>query len=115
MAAIILLIELAILFAVFAGIWKTFIKAGQPGWASIIPLYNLYILLKIVNKPGWWLLLFFVPLVNIVIAIIVALEVAKAFGKSSGFGIGLALLGPIFYMILGFGDARYQGAPAPAV
>lgn len=112
MEFIVLLIQLAIIVAVLAGFWKVFTKAGQPGWASIIPIYNAYILLKIAGKPGWWLLLFFIPIVNIVIGFIVALEVAKAFGKGAGFGIGLALLGFIFYPVLGFGDARYQGASA---
>ena len=111
--AIALLIELAILIVVIAGFWKVFTKAGQPGWASLIPFYNVYILTKIVGKPAWWLLLFFIPLVNVVIAIILALELAKAFGKGTGFGIGLAFLGVIFYPILGFGDATYQG-PASA-
>ena len=110
------LFYLAIIGVVIAGFWKTFVKAGQPGWASIIPIYNIYILLKIVGKPGWWVLLFFVPVVSLVIAIIVSLEVAKAFGKGTGFGVGLALLSPIFYPILGFGDATYQGsAPAATV
>ena len=107
--AIVLLIELAIIFVVLAGIWKVYTKAGQPGWASLIPIYNLYILLKIVGKPAWWILLFFIPVVNLVIAIIVAIEIAKAFGKSAGFGVGLAFLGFIFYPILGFGEATYQG------
>lgn len=106
------LIYVAIIGVIIAGIWKTFTKAGQPGWAAIIPIYNIYIMLKIANKPGWWLLLFFVPVVNFVIAIIVALEIAKAFGKGTGFGVGLALLGFIFYPILGFGDATYGSAPA---
>jgi hypothetical protein len=105
-----LLFQLAIIAVVIAGVWKVFTKAGQPGWASIIPFYNVYILLKIVGKPGWWLLLFLIPIVNIVIAIIVSLEIAKVFGKGAGFGIGLALLGCVFYPILGFGSATYQGS-----
>ena len=111
--AILLLIELAILFVVFAGIWKVFTKAGQPGWASLVPIYNIYVLTQIVGKPGWWILLLFIPVVNIVIAIILAIELAKSFGKGTGFGVGLAFLGVIFYPILGFGDATYQG-PASA-
>jgi hypothetical protein len=103
---------LAIAVLVIAGIWKVFVKAGHPGWAAIIPIYNLYILLKIAGRPGWWLLLFIVPVVSIVIAIIVAIDIAKSFGKGTGFGVGLAFLGPIFYPILGFGDASYQGAVA---
>lgn len=109
-----LLIYLAIIVVVIAGIWKVFVKAGQPGWAAIIPIYNIFVLLKIVGRPAWWLLLFFVPLVNIVVAIMLAIDVAKAFGKGVGFGIGLAFLAPIFYPILGFGGASYQGAPNAA-
>ncbi len=107
MAFLILLVELALIVLIIAGLWQTFTKAGQPGWAAIIPIYNIYILLKIAARPWWWLLLFLIPLVNIVIAIVVAIDVAKAFGKGAGFGIGLALLGFIFYPILGFGSATY--------
>jgi hypothetical protein len=103
--------QLAIILVILAGFWKVFTKAGYPGWASVIPIYNAYILLKIAGKPGWWLLLLIIPIVNIVIAFIIAIEIAKAFGKGTGFGIGLALLGFVFYPILGFGDASYKGAP----
>lgn len=109
MPAIALLIQLAIIFLVIAGVWKTFVKAGQPGWAAIVPIYNVFVFLKIAGKPAWWILLLIIPFVNIVIGIIVAIEFAKAFGKGTGFGIGLALLGAIFYPILGFGSATYQG------
>lgn len=107
MAFLILLVELALIVLVIAGLWQTFTKAGQPGWAAIIPIYNVYILLKVAARPWWWLLLLLIPLVNIVIAFVVAIDVAKAFGKGAGFGIGLALLGFIFYPILGFGSATY--------
>jgi hypothetical protein len=107
MELIVVLIQLAIVILVIAGIWKTFTKAGQPGWAAIIPIFNVYVLLKVANRPWWWLLLMLIPLVNLVIAIIVTLDVAKAFSKGTGFGIGLVFLGFIFYPILGFGDATY--------
>jgi len=113
-AAIVLLLELALLVVIVAGFWKVFVKAGQPGWAAIIPIYNCYILLKIVGRPAWWLILLFIPLVNFVIAILLAIDLAKSFGKSTGFAIGLLLLGFIFYPILGFGDATYQGPSAAA-
>jgi hypothetical protein len=92
--------------------WKVYVKAGQPGWAAIIPFYNIYVLLQIIGRPTWWLLLLFVPLVNIVIIILIELDVAKAFGKDTLFGIGLILLQPIFYGILAFGSAEYQGPVA---
>jgi len=92
--------------------WKVFTKAGQPGWASIIPIYNLYVWCKIVGRPWWWILLMLIPFVNFIILIILCIDMAKSFGKGAGFGIGLAFLGIIFWPILGFGSAQHQG---PAV
>jgi hypothetical protein len=114
-AAVVLLIELAIIIVVIIGWWKMFEKAGKPGWAAIIPIYNLIVLLEIIGKPIWWILLFLIPCVNFIVSILVALDVAKSFGKSAGFGVGLAFLPFIFYPILGFGDARYVGPSTPAV
>jgi hypothetical protein len=105
---IILAIYLAIVVLSIAGLWTTFTKAGQPGWGCIIPIYNIILLLRIAEKPMWWILLYLIPFVNIVIAIIVAVEVARNFGKGTGFGLGLAFLGFIFFPILGFGSARYR-------
>lgn len=93
--------------------WKVYTKAGQPGWAVLIPIYNFYVLLKIVGKPGWWLLLMLVPLVNIVIAIYVIHLLSKSFGQGTGFTFGLIFLSFIFYPILGYGAAKYVG-PAGA-
>lgn len=91
-------------------LWKVFQKAKQPGWAAIIPIYNIYILLKVVGRPGWWILLYLIPFVNIIVHLVVALDAAKSFGKSSVFGvIGLWLFSFIGYMIVGFGDAKYKG------
>jgi hypothetical protein len=109
---VILLIELAIAILVIAGFWKVFEKAGHPGWAAIVPIYNLYILCKVAGRPGWWIILMFIPFVNFIIFAIVSIDVAKSFGKGVGFGVGLWLLGMIFYPILGFGDAQYQGPAA---
>jgi len=103
-----LLIALVLVVVIIAGLWKTFEKAGQPGWAAIVPIYNVIILLKIAGRPMWWFVLMLIPFVSIIVAIIVAIDVAKNFGKSAGFGVGLALLGFIFYPILGFGDAEYN-------
>jgi len=90
--------------------WKIFTKAGQPGWASIIPIVNVYFLLKVAGRPGWWLILFFIPFVNVIVWIVLSIDVAKAFGKGVGFGIGLLLLPFIFYPVLAFGTAQHQGA-----
>jgi Family of unknown function (DUF5684) len=98
---------------VIAGLWQVYVKAGRPGWAAIVPFYNAYVLLKIAGRPGWWLLFVLVPLANIVIAFIVAIDIAKAFGKGAAFGCGLAVLAFIFYPILGFGAATYR-APVRA-
>jgi Family of unknown function (DUF5684) len=108
-----LLVLLVILLVTLVGGWKMFEKAGQPGWAILIPIYNAYILLKIAGRPGWWLLLFLIPLVNVVIAIIVAIDIAKSFGEGVAFGILLlAIFSPIGYLMLGFGNYRYLGPAA---
>jgi hypothetical protein len=106
------LVSLVICILTIVGLWKVFVKAGQPGWASIIPIYNAYIICKIVGKPGWWVILLFIPLVNIIIAIILVLGLAKSFGQSALFGIGMLLLGFVFIPILGFGAATYKGPSA---
>jgi len=106
-----MLLWLAVVVVVIAGLWKTFTKAGKPGWAAIIPIYNAIVLLEIAGRPLWWFVLLLIPLVNIVISIIVALDIAKRFGQSVGFAIGLILLPFVFYPILGFGSAKYQAAP----
>jgi Family of unknown function (DUF5684) len=103
---------LAVTILMIAACWKVFTKAGQPGWAAIIPIYNWYILCKIVGRPGWWVILFFIPFINFIIGIILCIDLAKSFGKGVGFGIGLILLGIIFFPILGFDSAQYQGPSA---
>lgn len=103
------IIPLGLVIFLCAGMWKVFAKAGEPGWAALIPIFNFVILLKIAGKPIWWILLMFIPLVNFIIAIVIAISVAERFGRSAGFGIGLALLGFVFYPILGFGDSKFIG------
>jgi len=101
------IIQWAIIILVIAGYWKVFVKAGKPGWACLIPFYNIFVLMEIIGKPWWWLLLMFIPVVNIIIAVIVSLELAKVFGKGTGFGIGICFLPFIFVPILAFTDASY--------
>ena len=103
------IIGLILFLVVVAGMWKVFTKAGQPGWASIIPIYNVIVLLMVARKPIWWILLFLIPIVNVVMAFIVGIEVAKRFGQGAGFGVGLTLLPFIFVPVLGFGSAQYSG------
>lgn len=89
--------------------WKIFEKAGKPGWAAIIPIYNILVQLEIIGRPWWWLLLLFVPVANVVIGIMLLFDLAKVFGKGTGFGFGLLFLAPIFIPILAFGSATYLG------
>jgi hypothetical protein len=97
------------------GMWVTFLKAGRRGWAAIIPFYNIYTLCKVAGKPGWWWVLYIIPIVNIVIAIIVAVNVARNFGKGGAYGFFLLFwLQFIGYPLLGFGNAVYQGPRAEA-
>jgi hypothetical protein len=93
--------------------WQMYVKAGEPGWKALIPFYNWYILLKIVGRPGWWLILFFIPFVNIVIWIIVMVDLSKSFGHGGAFAVGLIFLSFIFILILGFGPSRYLGPAGP--
>jgi uncharacterized membrane protein YhaH (DUF805 family) len=94
--------------------WKLFVKAGKPGWASLVPIYNILVLLEIVGKPWWYLLLLLIPVVDIVILIMVMIALAKVFGKDGGFAVGLIFLSIIFMAILAFGDAKYLGPQAAA-
>lgn len=105
-----MIIALLVVGFILFSVWRVFEKAGQPGWAAIIPIYNFYIMIKIANKPGWWLILMLIPLVNLVISILVSIAFANSFGKGVGFGLGLAFLGFIFFPILAFGDAQYKEA-----
>lgn len=103
-------LEIAFIVLMVASFWKIFTKAGQPGWAAIIPIVNLYFLCKVAGRPGWWLILMLIPFVNFIILIILDIDVAKRFGKGVGFGIGLVFLPFIFFPILAFGSAQYMGA-----
>ena len=105
-----LIIYVALVVFSIAAMWKVFTKAGQPGWAILIPLFNVYVMLLVAGKPGWWLILMFIPFVNIIISILMAVGIATNFGKGVGFIIGIIFLPFIFYPILAFGDAQYQGA-----
>lgn len=108
------ILYLAFIVAVIAGWWKIFEKAGEEGWKAIVPIYNVIILLKIVGRDWWWVLLMLIPFVGLIVWIIIALDLAKAFGKGTGFAIGLIFLSPIFALILGFGSDTYKGTSAQA-
>jgi len=88
--------------------WKIFVKAGKPGWAILIPIYNIIVMLEVVNRPLWWIILLLIPLVNIVVGIMIIVDLAKSFGKGGGFALGMIVLSIIFYPILAFGGSQYQ-------
>lgn len=119
------LIALLVVFGILhilgiIGYWKSLDKGGESGaWALLFVIPCLYPLAflpmtKLVGRPQWWAILLYVPIVNYVIMLLLSLDIAKSYGRSTGFGIGLWLLGPIFYLILGFGPATYQGPSVPA-
>ena len=109
-----MLIYLLIVALLVASMWKVFAKAGKPGWAAIIPIYNSIVWVEIVGKPIWWFVLLFIPCVGVIIAIILCIELAKVFGKGAGFGLGIAFLPFIFLPMLAFSDAQYTAPPPPA-
>ena len=82
--------------------WKVFKKAGKNGWEAIIPIYNFIVLLEITELPMWYLILFLLPVGNIIVLFLTYIELAKKFGQSTAFGIGLTILNPIFIAILAF-------------
>ncbi|MEK7116655.1 MAG: DUF5684 domain-containing protein [Patescibacteria group bacterium] len=99
---------LVVVVIMIAAVWKVFTKAGQPGWASIVPVYNMVVMLQVAKKPIWWVILGFIPFVNIIIGLIVLYGLAQSFGKGVGFMLGLIFLPFIFYPVLGFGGAQYR-------
>lgn len=115
MLGFIIVFSLIVCVLSIIAMWRIFTKAGKPGWASIIPVYNMVVLFQIVGMNPWLLLLYIVPFVNyiasIVLMIMLCIKLAKAFGKSSGFAVGLIFLNTIFMLILGLGNAEYVGIP----
>lgn len=121
-AAVMFLLMIAFYVLIVIGLWKTFVKAGHPGWAAIIPFYNMYIWVKIAGRPTWWFwamlvgaLLAWIPILGWILIIgvwvmslFLALDVAKNFGQGTGFGILLWLFSGIMYLVLGFGNYEYK-------
>lgn len=113
-------VYLAVIVLMVVSAWKIFVKAGMEGWKSIIPIYNAVVMMQIIGRPTWWVALFLLGIIPILgtlavfaLAIVIAIDLAKSFGKDTGFGVGLGLLGPVFYPILAFGDAQYLGPAGP--
>ena len=109
MNAFLTLLWIGVAVLALVAYWRIFDKAGQPGWASLIPIYNLVKLLQITDRSGWWILGFFVPFLNVFVFIRLVFDLSKAFGRGVGFGFGLLLLSPIFLPVLAFGSSRYAG------
>lgn len=110
-SAVWLFIAFALIALTIVSCWRLYQKARKPGWAALIPIYNIYVLLQIIGRPGWWLLLYFVPFVNAIVHIIVSIDLAKAFRKDAAFGVlWLWLIPVVGYLILGFGNAAYKSS-----
>ncbi len=114
------LVWLVVAVLMIVALWKIFTKAGKPGWYSLIPIWNTLVLLRIVGRPMWWFLLYFIPIVNVIILFIVLNDLSKSFGKGIGFTIGLIIFPYVFMLVLGLGSAPYVGpggmaaVPTPA-
>jgi hypothetical protein len=104
-----LLIWLALFVTLIVSMWKIFQKAGKPGWAAIVPFYNIYVMLQVAGLPGWWLILFFVPFVNVIIGIIAIVYFVKSFGRGAGFAVATIFFPYVTYPILAFGKDKYVG------
>jgi hypothetical protein len=102
-----LMVVLVIAAVQIVGMWKTFVKAGQPGWACLIPIYNVYVMIQMAGRPAWWLILVFIPFVNAIAMIIIASDLAKRFGGGIGLGLLLVFIPLIGFAVTGFGDAKY--------
>lgn len=108
------IISLALCVFVLVCMWIVFRKAGKPGWAAIVPFYNLYVLFDITWGSGMRFLLLLIPIYNIILGIQTQVRLARAFGKSGGFAAGLVFLPYIFIPLLAFGKETYQGVPVKA-
>jgi hypothetical protein len=113
LATVVIVLLFAWLVVVLVAGWKMYAKAGQPGWVALIPFLNVFGLLKIVHRPLWWFLMLLIPFVNIVFLVIIFNDLAKAFGHGVGMTVLLCLLTAIGYLVIGFGDSRYQLEPDP--
>ena len=108
-ASQILIIILIIVIVPIIAMWKLFDKANKPGWAAIVPIYNIIVFMEIIGKPWWWLFLWLIPYLNLIWIIWSWNLMVKSFGKTEGFTVGVILLGIIFIPILAFGGSEYIG------
>lgn len=104
-------VSVVFVLVMIASVWRTFSKAGEPGWASIVPIYNAYVYFKIADKPAWWIILLAVPVANLVFLGSAGMSMAENFGRSKAFGLGIAFLGFFFYPVLAFGGSKFKEQP----
>ncbi len=110
LSIIFFVVYILFIILVLTSFWKIYVKAGRKGWEGIIPIYNIYVLMSIVGRPSWWFILYFIPLINLFITIIVSIDLAKSFGKGTAFGvIWLWALSIAGYPYLAFSNAKYSG------
>lgn len=110
---LILVVLLAFAVVQAVSLWLIFAKAGKPGWAALIPIYNFFVLLDIVNRPIWWVVLAFIPFVNTIAAIIIYMDLARAFGRDGTYGCLMLLIPIVFIPLLAFSDAQYRRPARP--
>jgi hypothetical protein len=105
-----------VLYVIFAlPLFFVFKKAGSDmAWGAFVPIFSIYVLLKVVGRPGWWLVLYIIPIVSLIILIIVWNDLSKSFGHGAGFTVGLIFLPWIFLAILAWGSSTYRGPSAPS-
>jgi hypothetical protein len=108
------IIWMAAVVLMVAAAWALFAKAGQAGWKSLVPIYGAVVFMRIVGRPWWWVLWLCVPLLNLIPAVVLCWDLARVFGKGTGWAVGIALLGFVFVPMLAFGAAEYQGPLAGA-
>lgn len=108
---IFLFLYLAVMVLFIASGWIIFKKAGKPGWAVLIPIYNIIVLLEILNKPIWWIILLLIPFVNFIVSLLLLHRLAQSFGKEIGFTLGLIFFPFIFVPVLAFSSAEYNKLP----
>lgn len=104
-----LVFVLGYVVAPIAAMWIIFTKAGKPGWAAIVPIYNLFVLTEIIEKPILWFILCLIPCVNFAMLFMYNIELAKKFGKDALYGVGMAIFPFIFHLMLAFSNAQYTG------
>ncbi len=107
-----LILSIILILIEAVALWGIFTKAGRPRWPALIPIYNFFVLLRVVGRPWWWMILLIIPLVSIIASIIVSNDLSKSFGRSGWFTVGLFFINPIFLLILAFGGSQYRGPAA---